>query len=135
MNVFHLLKQHNIHITSSRKATIEILINSPNPIDVSTLVARLREKIPSVDRTTVFRTIKLLTEKGIVHRLEFGEGKFRYELASLPHHFHVICTNCGIVKDVAGCRVEKLEKETAEKLAFDITNHRVDFFGLCKMCQ
>lgn len=135
MNISHLLKQHHIHITPSRKATIEILLNSANPIDVSTLVAKLRENIPSVDKATVFRTIKLFTKKSIVHKLEFGEGKFRYELASLPHHFHVICTKCGTVKDVAGCRVENMEKETAQKLAFDITNHRVDFFGLCSMCQ
>lgn len=131
-----VLAQHKIRATSFRVIVLKLLQKAKEPVDVPGLIEELEGKGIEIDRTTVFRVINLFATKGIVQKVEFGEGKFRYELASLPHHYHLICTNCGTVKDVVGqCHVEARQKETAKKFSFLIRNHRVDFFGLCQKCQ
>lgn len=121
--------------TTARKAILEILHNSDEPRTVKDLIELLSERLIEVDRTTVFRIVNAFTDRGIVRKLEFGEGNFRYELLSLPHHYHIVCTNCGTIRDVEGCDVDDIEKATAKKYNFKITHHRLDFFGLCENCQ
>lgn len=121
--------------TTARKAILDILTTSDEPLTVKDIIQLLSKRAFDVDRTTVFRIMNAFTDRGIVRKLEFGEGNFRYELLSLPHHYHIVCTKCGTIRDVEGCYVEDVEKETATKYNFKITHHRLDFFGLCERCQ
>lgn len=121
--------------TTARKAIVKILQNSNEPKTVKEIIHLLQERAIDVDRTTVFRVMNAFTNRGIVKKLEFGEGNFRYELISLPHHYHIVCTKCGTIQDVEGCDVDEIEKKTAQKYNFNITHHRLDFFGLCENCQ
>ena len=121
--------------TTARKAILDILTTSDEPRTVKDIIELLSERTFDVDRTTVFRIMNAFTDRGIVRKLEFGEGNFRYELLSLPHHYHIVCTHCGTIRDVEGCDVNEIEKQTAKKYTFKITHHRLDFFGLCENCQ
>lgn len=120
--------------TTARKAILDILTHSHEPKTVKDLIAKLSYQAIEVDRTTVFRIMNAFTDRGIVRKLEFTEGNFRYELLSLPHHYHIVCTRCATIQDVQGCDVNAIEKETARKYKFVITHHRLDFFGLCEKC-
>lgn len=121
--------------TTARKAILEILKDSDEPRTVKDIIQLLKDAAIEVDRTTVFRIMNAFTDRGIARKLEFGEGNFRYELLSLPHHYHIVCSHCGTIRDVEGCKVEDIEIETAKKYHFKITHHRLDFFGLCEHCQ
>jgi Fur family ferric uptake transcriptional regulator len=135
MNSQHLLKQNDLAVTPAREALLEILQLAKTPLDINQIIGQLEKKHLDVDRVTVFRTINTFVEKNIARQLEFGEGKARYELTSLPHHHHAICKQCGSVQDIEACEVEKLEKKVAKDLSFDIQSHRLEFFGLCMKCQ
>lgn len=130
-----MLEKHHIKNTPGRIAILEILQKAKKPVDIQFIIEELDKKQASIDRATVFRIINVFTEQGIVHKLEFSEGKARYELTSLPHHHHVICVNCGIVKDIEDCDVDDLEKKISKNLEFEIQTHRLEFFGLCKKCK
>lgn len=135
MNIQSLLKESSLAVTPARVALLEVLQKEKKPVDVQTIIDSLEKKQIEVNRVTVFRIINAFVEKGIVHKLEFSEGKARYELSSLPHHHHAICTNCGKVQDIEDCEVEKNEKKVSDNLSFTIQSHRLEFFGLCKSCS
>lgn len=135
MSPKRILSQKQIRITEARIAVLKTLKNSRRPLDIISIIKLLKRYGVNADRTTIFRIINLFSEKGLIHRLEFAEGKFRYEMSNLPHHFHVVCTNCGEIRDLEGCEVETVEKKAAQKLSYVITSHRLDFFGLCPSCQ
>ncbi len=135
MNIQALLKESSLAVTPARIALLEVLQKEKKPVDVQTLIEALQNENIEVNRVTVFRIINAFVEKGIVHKLEFSEGKARYELSSLPHHHHAVCTNCGKVQDIEDCEVEKIEKKVSENLSFSIQSHRLEFFGLCKNCS
>lgn len=135
MNIKTILTNADLKVTRGRLAILEILFTTKEPITIESINGKIKSFSKGINRSTVFRFINLLYKKGLVKKLEFAEGKFRYELSSIPHHYHVICTQCGTVQDVEGCDIESLEEKTAQKLSFHITSHRVDFFGLCPKCQ
>lgn len=80
--------------------------------------------------------MEVLYKNDLIQRLEFGEGKFRYEIKKDKyHHHHLICTNCGKVEDVEGEFLTKMENEIKSKKGFLVKSHSLEFFGICKNCQ
>lgn len=88
----------------------------------------------SVDKVTIYRILETFYKKDLVKRLEFGEGKYRYELAGDDHH-HLICESCGKVEDISDCHISELEKEISQKKKFLVKRHQLEFFGVCSSCQ
>lgn len=129
-----LLQNAQLKITNARKVTLHFLEKEARPVDVEEIVAHLRTHDLATDRATVYRMIETFLEKGIITRLEFGEGKYRYELAGSDHH-HLVCENCGRIEDISDCGIERWEKEIKKKKGFIIKHHSLEFFGLCKLCQ
>ena len=80
--------------TPARLAVSEFLLSSQTPVDVGQIITFLRSKQLNTNKVTVYRNIDSMFESGFVERLEFGEGKYRYEIAK-SHHHHLICSNCG----------------------------------------
>jgi len=126
------LSSHHLKITGKRKALVELIAKAKKPVDAQFLIEHL-QKDQDVDRVTVFRILNILTEHGILRKLEFGEGKARYELNSSDHH-HLICESCGSVEDVSDCNIGELEAEISKKKNFHIKRHSLEFFGLCDRC-
>ena len=127
--------QLNFKKTPARSIIIEFLSNSKSPVDVEQIISFLRSKKLNTNKVTVYRIIELLLQNGIVERLEFGEGKYRYEFKTNHHHHHLVCTSCGRVQDVEANVVEKLENEIQKNKNFKVQSHSMEFFGLCSACQ
>lgn len=121
--------------TPARMAILDVFHKTTKPLDAETIVELLEKADAKTDRVTVYRTLNTLTEFNVLKKVEFGEGKFRYELASLPHHHHLICTNCGKVEDIAECGMEEVEAKLQKRTSFVIKQHNAEFFGLCADCQ
>lgn len=124
----------NLRKTPARVAIIEFLGLSDFPVDVEQTIKFLRNKNLNTNKVTVYRTIEKLYKSGIINRIEFGEGKYRYELQK-NHHHHLICTNCGKIEDVQGDLLENLQSKINKRNGFLIKSHSLEFFGLCKNCQ
>ncbi len=124
----------NIRRTPARTTIVEFLNKSNSPVDISQIIAFLREKNLNTNKVTVYRAMEFLLGKGFIDKVEFGEGKYRYEIKKGDHH-HLICTNCGSVKDIKDKYMNELEKEIQESTGFMVKNHSMEFFGLCKNCQ
>lgn len=123
-----------LKLTNARKVVVHFLEKEDRPVDVEEILLHLRKHQLETDRGTVYRMIDIFLEKGIVNRLEFGEGKFRYELAGSDHH-HLICENCGSIEDISDCGIDDWEKQIKYKKGFIVKRHALEFFGICKQCQ
>ncbi len=120
--------------TPARSAIREFLSTVESPVDVEQIIAFLRSRKLNTNKVTVYRTLDFLFKNGIADRLEFQEGKFRYEIKKMDHH-HLICTNCRRVGDIADSFIKKFEEEIKKKRSFLVKNHALEFFGICKNCQ
>jgi Fur family ferric uptake transcriptional regulator len=123
----------NIKKTPARVAVTEFLNKSKEPVDVSQIISYLRRMELGTNKVTVYRIMDYLYQNGIVDKMEFGEGKFRYEMKK-NHHHHLICTDCGQIEEVEGDFLKKLEEEVYKTKGFKVKSHSLEFFGLCKNC-
>ena len=121
--------------TPARAAITDFLRRSSSPVDVEEIINFLRSKKLKTNKVTVYRNIEFLYKNKVVERLEFGEGKFRYEIKKRHHHHHLICTNCGKIEEVKGDFLKKMEEEIYKNKNFKVTGHSLEFFGLCRSCQ
>ncbi len=135
MNSKEILKENKIRPTKARISVFSLLSNSEKPLDSVRLLSLIRRRRLGIDRATLFRAIQLFLKKELIRKLEFGDGKSHYEISALPHHHHLVCNNCGQIKDVVMNDVQSLEKEIERKAQFLINHHHLEFFGLCKNCQ
>lgn len=129
------LRELELKATLARIAVLKLLEKSPEPLDVATIQDYLRKEKVEADPVTVFRIISVFTKRGITQRVQFNEGKFRYELSSKGDHHHLICEKCGVVEDIVECNLDKLEREIESKKKFKVKSHSLEFFGLCRECQ
>lgn len=127
------LSEHKLFVTEPRKFLLEYLSQEKTPVTAQSLIEIMQKKL-GIDRATVFRMLKALSGHGIIRKLEFQEGKARYELYTEDHH-HLICDNCGKIEDIPDTMIPTMEKALSKKYHFLITRHSLEFFGLCKNCQ
>lgn len=125
----------DLRATPARIALMNLLEHTEKPIDVQTMIEYLEKQNIETDPATVFRIINMFTEKGLTKQIQFQEGKFRYELTTKTDHHHLVCTNCGDIQDISDCNIQHLETEIAKKKKFQVTNHSLEFFGVCQNCQ
>ena len=139
MNATTIFKENEMKKTVARTAILDILKKAKKPIDVVEIIKKLKDKKIQIDRATVFRNISLLVNKRLVNKVEFNEGKYRYESASLPHHHHLFCTKCGNVSDIESnslhSEIDKISKTVNKAFDFKIEEHKIEFFGKCKTCK
>jgi Fur family ferric uptake transcriptional regulator len=89
-----------------------------------------------VGKATIYRTLDLLAQSGMVHERDFGEGFRRYERApGHPHHEHLICLRCGKVVEFSNERLEKMKELIATEYGFQHRHHRLEIYGVCRECQ
>ncbi len=129
------LNDVELRATPARLAVMKLLETSSKPIDVQTIISFLEKKDIKADPATVFRIVNMFTEKGLVKPIQLHEGKFRYELANIADHHHLMCNICGDIEDISDCNIDALEKDIKKKKQFTVTSHSLEFFGLCSNCQ
>ena len=93
------------------------------------------EAAPGVGRATVFRTLRLLQDLGIVCQVVLDDGAVAYRLASGGHHHHLVCSECGAVSDFASGDIEGLLDDIAKRTGFRVDAHRLEVYGLCPECR
>ncbi len=134
-NMMEKLKEHQFRITPQRIAVLRILAASDAHPSVEQIYEEVRKDFPTTSLATVYKTVTLLKEMKEVLELGFSEGSNRYDGARPYPHPHLICTHC---KKIIDPELESLEGVTAEltlETGFQITSHRLDFFGICPECQ
>jgi len=139
------LRQHSCRITVPRQVILEILNKAEKHVSAEEVFLKVHKIYPDIGLTTVYRTLNLLTQIGLVSKFDFGDGKSRYELSSNSkskgHHHHLVCIKCNKVInyndfiDEEEKLFKKTEKALAEKYNFKITDHLVRFYGLCEECK
>jgi Fur family ferric uptake transcriptional regulator len=98
----------------------------------------LRQKDNEIGLATVYRTLELLSELGVLKKMDFGDGRSRYEITldtAIHQHHHLICLKCGKVKEFADDLLEVLETDISVKENFAIVDHQLKFYGYCLECQ
>ncbi|MEO7241164.1 MAG: Fur family transcriptional regulator [Sphingomicrobium sp.] len=127
-----LCADKGLRITEQRRIIARILGEAEDHPDVETLHERASAVDPKISIATVYRTVRLFEEAGILARHEFGDGRARYEAASDEHHDHLIDVESGKVIEFHDEELEALQKRIAEKLGFRLVDHRMELYGVAR---
>ncbi|SFI23122.1 Fur family transcriptional regulator [Jannaschia pohangensis] len=119
-----------LRLTGPRRVIAQVLEDASDHPDVETIHARAAEQDPSISVATVYRTVKLFEESGILERREFGDGRARYEDAEREHHDHLIDLQTGEVIEFVDPEIEALQEKIAERLGYDLKGHRLELFAV-----
>ncbi|WP_019994735.1 Fur family transcriptional regulator [Aureimonas ureilytica] len=124
-----LLREAGVRITRPRKTILRILSEGGDHPDALEIFRRASAVDPSISLSTVYRTMRLLEEKGAIHRHAFANGPSRFEQADSAHHDHLIDMDTGAVIEFRSDRIEALQDEIARELGYEIVFHRLELYG------
>lgn len=125
-----LCAERGLRITDQRRVIAKVLSESDDHPDVESLHERAAAIDPGISIATVYRTVRLFEEAGILDRHDFGDGRARYEAAPEAHHDHMIDVETGNVIEFVDPELEALQRQIAEKLGFRLVDHRMELFGV-----
>ena len=125
-----LCAERGLRITEQRRVIARVLSDSRDHPDVEKLHERAAAIDPGISIATVYRTVRLFEEAGILDRHDFGDGRARYEAAPEAHHDHMIDVETGKVTEFVDPELEALQRQIAEKLGFRLVDHRMELYGV-----
>jgi Fur family transcriptional regulator, ferric uptake regulator len=128
------LVRKNLRITAQRQAIIDTVFNTDKHFTAEQLLEWSRTRDKSVSRATVYRTLPLLTESGLVREMDFGKDYKFYDpnYADHPNHNHIICQDCERIVEFESDKIAKLEDEISHKLGFSVKSQRLEITGTCE---
>ncbi|MGG7644149.1 Fur family transcriptional regulator [Rhodovulum sp. YNF3179] len=121
-----------LRMTDQRRTIARALQDAPAHSDVEELYALASERDPKISLATVYRTVKLFEEAGILEKVEFGDGRARYEDAEREHHDHLIDMTTGEVIEFVDPEIEELQEKIAERLGYRLKGHKLELYGVRK---
>ncbi len=128
--------QMGLRSSCKRSLVVEYFIEKDRHYTVEELYDEVKKVNPKVSLSTVYRTLKLLSDCGLASACNFGDGVIRFEpVHTAQHHDHLICVKCGRIIEFKNDRIEKIQKDVAKKYTFSISSHRMELYGLCDGCQ
>jgi len=130
IDVEALCAEKGLRITEQRRIIARVLSEAEDHPDVEALHARASSIDPGISIATVYRTVRLFEEAGILDRHDFGDGRSRYEAAPEAHHDHLIDVETGKVIEFVDPELEALQKQIAERLGFRLVDHRMELYGV-----
>jgi Fur family ferric uptake transcriptional regulator len=130
-----VLDDAGLRPTRQRLAILRAVASQGKPVTAQELYARLRGPRGGPGLATVYRTLRSLSEAGVLRTFPAGEGEAAYRLCEPGHHHHLICERCGHVVEIPSCEVEEWAAGVAERRGFVATHHQADIFGLCAGCR
>lgn len=119
-----------LRMTGQRRVIARVLEDSPDHPDAEVLYARACAVDPKISLATVYRTVKLFDEAGILDKVAFGDGRARYEDAERTHHDHLIDSESGRVIEFVDPEIEALQERIAARLGYRLTGHRLELYGV-----
>ena len=130
------LQRAGLKRTAQRDLILDVFLRTEEHMSSEDLYRLVQREDPSVGQTTVYRTLKLLTDAGLAREVRFGDGRTRYEHNyNHPHHDHMICAECGETIEFFSEELEKIQDAIAAKHGFEITHHTLRMFGYCQNCR
>ncbi len=132
------LKMRSLRITSQREAVLSIFVeNNGKHLTPDEVYERLAHRNSHISKATIYRSIELLEEMGFLSKINFGDGLERYELKNEHghQHHHVVCTECGQIYALEEDLLDDIEKIVEKRTNFTITDHQLNFYGLCPKCR
>ena len=128
----HKFLKKNVKLTDQRKVIAKIMTESTDHPDVDELYNRVLKIDSKISIATVYRTVKLFEESGIVTKHDFKGGKARYEQLMESHHDHLIDIKTGEIIEFIDDEIEKLQKKVAKKYGYDLIDHKLELYGIKK---
>ena len=119
-----------LRMTDQRRVVARVIAAAEDHPDVEELYARAAQVDPKISLATVYRTVKIFEEAGLLERLEFGDGRARYEDAERDHHDHLIDVNTGQVIEFVDDEIEALQERIAARLGYRLIGHRLELLGV-----
>jgi Fur family ferric uptake transcriptional regulator len=124
-----LCVERGMRMTEQRRVIARVLSQAQDHPDVEELYRRASAIDPHISIATVYRTVRLFEEAGVVEKHDFGDGRSRYEEAGDDHHDHLIDTRSGDVIEFFDAEIEKLKSEIARRLGFELVGHKLELYG------
>jgi Fur family ferric uptake transcriptional regulator len=129
------LARRGYRLTAARRAILATLVESGGHLTADELADRTRQHSPSLGRMTVYRTLDLLCELGLLWPVYQGTGAAHYILLDEGHHHHLICSACGRVTEFDECALGDLPARLAAQFDFRVRGHLVELYGVCGRCE
>lgn len=133
------LRENQYKLTPQRQMVLQAFLDHPNRhLSAEDVYSIVRDQSPDIGLATVYRSLELLSEMNLLQKIDFGDGRSRYEVTesgATHHHHHLICLDCGQVKEYDDDLLEVLEASISRKHNFTIVDHEVKFYGYCHECQ
>lgn len=137
-DIYSRLLEGGHKMTPQRWAIISIfLMNKGRHLSADDVYSSLKETYPNNGIATVYRTLELLEQIDVLKRLEFGDGRARFEIRDEDshHHHHLVCTVCGVITEFEDDLLDSLEAAIERRTGFKIRDHVAKFYGICSSCQ
>jgi len=130
------IQKRGLKRTSQRDLILDVFLRTEEHLSNEDLYRLVQQEDPTVGQTTVYRTLKLLTEAGLAREVRFGDGRTHYEHNyKHQHHDHMICSECGKIIEFFSAELEALQDAMAAQHRFEITQHLLRIIGICADCQ
>lgn len=126
-----LLARRGYRLTSPRRHLLEVMSSLDDRFAAEAVVAAA----PEVGRATVFRTLRLLQDLGVVCQVVLDDGSIAYRLAPEEHHHHLLCVSCGAVEDFSSPALEEVLQQVEASTGYRVEGHRLEVYGRCPRCQ
>ena len=130
-----ILRSRGYRLTPQRMIVLEAIDAADQHISAEDIHSRARAQYPYMNISTVYRTLELLKELGLVAETDLGEGRLVYHAAGKSHHHHLVCRRCGKVQDIDEAVFERLRDVLSEKYGFDAVFEHMAIFGTCRACR
>ena len=129
------LQQRGFRLTPQRMMVIEAIEASDDHISAEEIHARARSRYPYINISTVYRTLELLKDEGLVAETDLGGGRLVYHPVGKAYHHHLVCRKCGKVTDIDASAFEPLQKDLKATYGFDAEFEHIAIFGVCDKCR
>lgn len=130
-----ILSQHGYKLTSQRLAVLDVIANAQEHLTPAAVHQKVRQDHPEIGLVTVYRTLEMLSELGLICKVHRPGKSSSYTLAPAGHHHHLVCSQCGAVADFTECNLGELQQRLAQDTGFEIEGHLLQFVGICKNCR
>ena len=134
-SIRRILRQAGKRVTPQRVLILEAILEAGGHLDADEIYRRARQKAPRLSLSTVYRTISVLKEAGVIEELHLGEEHHHYELRGEQGHHHLICQGCGKVVEFECPFSQELLRDLGEGYDFEITGIQLDVMGYCAECR
>ena len=130
------LANENLKMTPQRRIILDTLLKRNDHLSSEELYALVKKRDASIGQATVYRTLKLLSDSGLIEPLDFADGVTRYEPSyGKDHHDHLICERCGKNIEIVDEIIEHRQEQLAEKHGFTLQRHKMYLYGVCSGCR